>query len=487
MLARHSQIFLKYLVFWQGPTRLLLASSAELLHHPCMSASANFKQYLWPIAITLLGVLAAINVMPREMHAVNEHILGFPDTDILGHRARPYLLGLLCLLPAIAAWIYRCAGSLDRYMARQFITSFALSMGALLTVMILTDLQNNMSDFSEARNTTGLIISYYGIFIPAMFVFILPYVLLLSLLYCLGKMSRHQEIVAMIQTGRGVFRIVMPLLITGVFSSIICLIFNYHWGPWAEGNKDLIIDIAKDGEAERARSVLYRDSESRRVWLVGSFPYQFEETGELENVTVHSFNNGNHPMTKLEAKKAKWSRTNKNWTFSELQLIDLQAVPVPVKIDTPGSITRDWQETPWQIVKPGLDQSHLGIPELNSWLEAHEGVQWANRLPYLTQWHYRIAQPIICLITILLAAPLGIVFSRRGLGGGVSIALFLSAGMLFSSSFFLTFGEAGHMPPLLAAWATNILFALVAFYLFHRRITGRPIYESIKKLIPSGK
>jgi len=306
-----------------------------------MSASANFKQYLWPIAITLLGVLAAINVMPREMHAVNEHILGFPDTDILGHRARPYLLGLLCLLPAIAAWIYRCAGSLDRYMARQFITSFALSMGALLTVMILTDLQNNMSDFSEARNTTGLIISYYGIFIPAMFVFILPYVLLLSLLYCLGKMSRHQEIVAMIQTGRGVFRIVMPLLITGVFSSIICLIFNYHWGPWAEGNKDLIIDIAKDGEAERARSVLYRDSESRRVWLVGSFPYQFEETGELENVTVHSFNNGNHPMTKLEAKKAKWSRTNKNWTFSELQLIDLQAVPVPVKIDTPESITRD--------------------------------------------------------------------------------------------------------------------------------------------------
>ena len=114
-------------------------------------------------------------------------------------------------------------------------------------------------------------------------------------------------------------------------------------------------------------------------------------------------------------------------------------------------------------------------------------MQWANRLPYLTQWHYRIAQPIICLITILLAAPLGIVFSRRGLGGGVSIALFLSAGMLFSSSFFLTFGEAGHMPPILAAWATNIVFALVAIYLFNRRITGRPIYESIKKLVPGGK
>ena len=289
----------------------------------------------------------------------------------------------------------------------------------------------------------------------------------------------------MIQTGRGVFRIVMPLLVTGVFCSVICLIFNYHWGPWADGNKKLIVEVAKDGEADRARSVLYRDKESKRVWLVGSFPYQFEKTGTVHNVTVRSFNDGNHPTMKLEADTAVWSRVSKQWTFTGVHVIDLQSVPVPRRLDTANSITRDWQETPWQIVKPGLDQSHLGIPELNSWLKAHEGVEWANRLPYLTQWHYRIAQPVICLITILLAAPLGIVFSRRGVGGGVSIALFLCAGMLFSSSFFLTFGEAGHLPPILAAWGTNILFALIAIYLFNRRISGRPIYESLKKLLPS--
>ena len=45
-----------------------------------------------------------------------------------------------------------------------------------------------------------------------------------------------------------------------------------------------------------------RDSKSKRVWLVGSFPYQFEKTGILRNVTVHSFNDGKHPTTKLEAR-----------------------------------------------------------------------------------------------------------------------------------------------------------------------------------------
>ena len=233
--------------------------------------------------------------------------------------------------------------------------------------------------------------------------------------------------------------------------------------------------------------MLYRDKESRRVWLVGAFPYHFEKTGELRNVTVSSFNDGGHLTTKLEADVATWSRTNKNWTFKDVLLIDNQSLPVPMKVQTGEFITRDWQETPWQLVKPGLDQSHLGIPELNSWLTANDGVEWANRRPYLTQWHYRFAQPVICLVTILIAAPLGIVFSRRGIGGGVSVAVFLCAGMLFASSFFLTFGEAGQIPPALAAWGTNILFAIIAMYLFHLRLTGRPIYQSLKKLLPSGE
>ncbi|MBT8045334.1 MAG: LptF/LptG family permease, partial [Verrucomicrobiae bacterium] len=269
---------------------ILLALSEMLIHDPAMLGSSSFKTYTWPVAMSLLGVLLCAWIIPREILAVDEHILGFPDTDITGHKLRPLLLGLLCMLPGIAAWLYRFSGSLDRYMARQFLSAFALCMGALMAVMLLTDLQNNISDFNKAQSTMAVMASYYGIFVPAMFVFILPYVLLLALLYCLGKMSRHQEIVAMIQTGRGVFRIVMPLLVTGIFCSVVCLIFNYHWGPWAEGNKDIIVDIAKDGEADRARSVLFRDKDSKRVWLVGAFPYRFEKTGTLRNVTVHSFN-----------------------------------------------------------------------------------------------------------------------------------------------------------------------------------------------------
>ncbi|MGB0775353.1 MAG: LptF/LptG family permease [Akkermansiaceae bacterium] len=447
----------------------------------------TLKAFLWPVLLTVLGAIAAVWVEPREAMIVEEHIKGFPDTDAWGHRLRPALLMVLCLLPALAAWLYRFSGLMDRYMTKQFLKAFGLCMGALIAVMMLADLSNRFTDFQQAPKPFAAAMSYYSIYIPAQVVDVLPYVLMLSLLFCLGKMSRHQEVVAMIQTGRSVLRVVRPLLVTGLFCTIVCLIFNYHWGPWAQGHKRLVVDLASKGEADRATAVQYRDKESRRVWFVGAFPYQFEKTGVLRNVKVMSFDENGHPISRLQAKSATWSHQERTWRFDSAQVLDLRASPVPLKVKGSSSVERDWKETPHQLVKPGLDHTHLGIPELNSWLKAHEGVEWANKLPYLTQWHYRFAQPWICMVVIILAAPLGIVFSRRGIGGGVSVAFLLCTGILFTSPVFLTVGEAGHLPAALAAWGTNILFSLIAIYLFSRRVAGRPIYDSLKKLLPSGE
>ena len=99
-----------------------------------MLETSVLRSYLWPVGLTVLGVFLCSYIVPQEIAAVDEHILGFPDTDITGHRLRPWLLGILCMLPAIAAWMYRFSDSLDRYLARRFLSAFALCMGALMAV-----------------------------------------------------------------------------------------------------------------------------------------------------------------------------------------------------------------------------------------------------------------------------------------------------------------------------------------------------------------
>ena len=100
-------------------------------------AMSAIRPILWPLGLTVLGILLCCYVVPREIAAVDEHILGFPDTDIQGHQIRPWLLALLCMLPAVAAWIYRYSGSLDRYLARRFLAAFGLCMGTIMAIRIL--------------------------------------------------------------------------------------------------------------------------------------------------------------------------------------------------------------------------------------------------------------------------------------------------------------------------------------------------------------
>ena len=57
--------------------------------------------------------------------------------------------------------------------------------------------------------------------------------------------------------------------------------------------------------------------------------------------------------------------------------------------------------------------------------------------------------------------------------------------MLFTSTIFLALGESGYLPPVWAAWGTNILAFILAMYLIQCRLVGRPIYQSLRKLLPS--
>ncbi len=442
---------------------------------------------LWPVITIALGIGLSLWIVPQELASVNEQITVFPESDIRGHMLRPYLLVLLFFLPAIAAVLYRFADTLDRYLSKQFFNAFALVFISLLSVWLLMDFQNHQSEFRDSGQPLEYARRFYTSQMPAVIVLILPYALMLSLLLALGRLSRGREIVAMIQTGRGIFRITLPLLVVGTMCSLVCLIFNYHLAPLASGYKDAILDEATQRKASRARSVLYPNVADNREWYVGFFPYDFDKGEPLENILVTTFEaNGGAPVLRMSAESAHWDRETRLWEFRGTNFVDLSSRPVPTKLEAPDPFYTDWRESPWQIIKPGLKEENMGIPDLNSWLKENEGLEWADTLPYLTQWHYRWSQPVICLVIIMLATPLGVVFTRRGLGGGVAVAVMLCAGMLFSSTFFLTFGESGAMPPILAAWFTNILFTFVAVYLFRRRITGRPIYQSIKKLLPGG-
>ena len=446
----------------------------------------HFSRFLLPLALAAAGTALCAVLVPAEVEAVKQQLVGFPDSDAQAHQARPMILAALCFLPALAGFAYTLGGTMDRYIARQFAGIFGLCLGALGVIWFLMDFGDKVGDFRDSKHMLHTIGTFYGTRAPAVLLLLLPYSLLLALLYSLGKLSGTREVIAMIQGGRSVIRITMPLIIAGVFFSLLSLGMNYHWAPIAEGSVDQILAEASGKPTAEASNVLYRNPVDRRLWEIGAFPQDYHKGAPLLDVEVTTTRADKTLESRLTAKRAFWDRTSHRWTFEQPVVGNFEPnMPPDFETHAESLFIDTWPETPWQLIKPGLSAAYLGIPDLDSWLQANaRGGQFADPAPYLTQWQYRWALPFTCMVTVLLATPLAIHFSRRGPGGGIILAVVLSALMLLFTSISLALGEAGTFRPFHAAWLPNIAFALVGLYLFRRRITGKPIYLILRKLLP---
>ena len=394
---------------------------------------SNVPRWLPPLLLVLFGLAAALIFVPLEQAAVTEQFSGFPDSHILSNSSRPYILALLCLMPGIAGIAYSLGSTFDRYLARQFISIFLICLAALFAIWLLIDLGDNLGDFKNSPNRALSLLVFYLYRTPAILLVLLPYTLLLSLIYGLGKFSKSNEIIAMIQSGTGIIRVTAPLIFAGIWSSVLLLGLNFHWAPHAEGLRDELTARANNRPVVQATNVLFRDPDSQRLWMVGAFPENFEKGAALQNVEITTINPDRTLKSRMTTESARYDPEARTWTFlnplfarfTEGESPQFEQMEEPI-------IRKKWHETPSQIIKPGLAVEYLGIPELSTWLSSPIADQpTSNRAAYLTHWHYRWALPIACIVTVLLAAPLSIHFARRGAGSGIFLAVVLSVMMLF--------------------------------------------------------
>jgi len=442
------------------------------------------------IILLLLGLGAGAFLSPFETAAVREHLIGFPDASPQLHHYRIWAVRVLCLVPALGALWYSFAPILDRYLFRKALGSFLIATSAFILLFLLLDFQSSMDEILGAfrppeegetpiANPWKFVGSYYTVMLSQVIVLLLPFTTLLGLLFALGQLSASREIIAFTQTGRGIFRFLRPLIVIGSLISLASFCLNFHLAPWSEGYGEALLESSRRGSTSQATNVMHQNEKDRRYWLIERFSY--DQT--LLDIHVTTIDEDGALQSRFRAKKATWNRETGDWTFSQPTRLLVQMEPTPIyEENLPDPlIISDWSETPSQLIQRGLNPLYLGVPGLKDWLRLNPDQTHFQTRGFETQLCYRWAKPWLCLVSVLLAAPLGISFSRQARGGTVAVAVILSGLMLFSAEVLLAFGDSGQIPSVPAAWATNGIFALIGLILIQRRIVGRPIFQSIRK------
>ena len=143
---------------------------------------------------------------------------------------------------------------------------------------------------------------------------------------------------------------------------------------------------------------------------------------------------------------------------------------VPIRTDI-----SDWPETPWSIISSSLQPDFMSVQELVSYLKAHGGVEKGKLAAFRTQLFHRFAYPMECLIAVLVAAPLGISFSRRGVLGGVAGAILALIGLVFLNQLFVSLGKGMKISAWLAVWMPHLIVGSIGLILFAFRSRNRDL------------
>lgn len=351
---------------------------------------------------------------------------------------------------------------ITKYIIREFLKIFFLCLATCMGLFFVIDLSvHYLDNFSEYNPPVLLTVLFCSYKIPQIFYWMCPMAILLAIFLSLALFSRNNEIIAMKAGGISVYKIITPLV---VMSGCLVLISFV--------NQELIMPYTSQ-RAEYTENIRIKQKKGKRLLKQDRFWYRSDDTicsidlfeynsNTLKGITLYFFDKQFNLVKRIDAGLGKW--VENRWKFYNLVIRSFNpGGSMDIEISDEKIIPL--RETPDDFKTARREPEEMSYAELRDYIAKIEraGYKIPEYAPYL---YAKISFPFICLIMPFLAIPLAL---RVGRGGGIAWGVGLSVIIGFTHfvffNFSLSLGRAELLPPLLSAWAANIIFGAIGIFL----------------------
>ncbi|MBW1939274.1 MAG: LptF/LptG family permease [Deltaproteobacteria bacterium] len=345
---------------------------------------------------------------------------------------------------------------LSRMLLREMAIPFLFSFCALSVLLLL----GSLLPLLEPMLRAGIKFTELGkiaiLLLPTFWAFVLPMATLLGILLGFLRLSRDSEMLALFACGAGLKKLIIPVIMV----SITTCLFSFFLSA-------SVIPKAKTSSRNFIRELTERS-------LARGIPEKifFSPMSKLTLYVDKSLDQG-HRFKGVYIQDARKEQVTYQIMAREGELFAQPGgleVGLRLSNGTLNRISDDYRKTDTLDFKsyalrlslPGKDRKQKrGELGLGSLLKAASDPDTSARhkVHFLTEFHERLAVPVGALILGIMAAPLGILFGRTGLSGG--IALGLAAFLLYylSMAFAASLADTGNISPVIALWVPNLIFA----------------------------
>jgi len=358
---------------------------------------------------------------------------------------------------------------LDRYILRQFLSTYVFVVFLLLAVITVIDLTEKTEKYAKANLSFIQVLGYYGDFIPWIAGLITPITVFIATVYVTARLAGRTEIIAILSSGVSFRRLLLPYFIGAFLIAAISFWLNGWIIP--NSNKSRLafeMEYLKAKISSNHRNIHMQVASNTFLYL-----QSYNNTSDKGyNFTLERFKD-RKLIEKLSAERIHWDTLKRKWTLEDWTLVKVKQIFEPVSNDSVNAVVSEITtkgaslDTALIIHPKEFDNDYrkfdgLTINELSAYIKTLKARGSAGIETYEVEKYTRFASPFSIFILTFMGV---IVSSRKSRGGtGFQIALGFALSFIFILFFmmFRSFAEAGTLPPQISVWIPAIIFGILS-------------------------
>lgn len=354
--------------------------------------------------------------------------------------------------------------ALDTFILRELVPSFFFGIMSFSIILVAGSLLFQIAELIIEKGVSfGVVIRLFIYSMPKLVAYTIPMSCLLATLLGFGKMSANSEIVALKSSGLSFQRIVRPVILVAVFVSIAAFAINETVVPVCERAASNIMsyEVLKQSPVIFKEKIFLKEENSAGLNRVIYIDSMKTTNGDMKGIVVEEFENGRLARI-TSAEKGYW--VNGSWWIENGNVFDIDSkseVRLLYKFDKQALMLN---MNPDEVSSASVKPEDMTMPELMKAIKLAE-MSGQKTSGLWMVFHVRVSVPWACVVLALVGAALGSRPQRSSSSVGLGLSVIIVFVYYVILSFAQSFGEAGILPPLFAAWLANIIFLLVGLLL----------------------
>jgi lipopolysaccharide export system permease protein len=289
----------------------------------------------------------------------------------------------------------------------------------------------------------------------------------IACIYFSTKMAGQSEFIAILAGGVPYPRMLRPFMVGAVLLALLFWYASQYWVPKAEvirtNFQATYIDRNSSYNSDPYRSSSYylRVDSGTYVGL-----RYYDTARKVASSFFLSKVRNDKIYYNLRAESMRWDTAKKDWLLTSVVEQTNDGLKETARLISSMHINLNMR--PEELKRDDYLKDKLTTPQLRRFIRMEElrGSEGLNT--YKVESYHRDASPFSVIILTVIGAVIATRKIRGGSGIHLALGLVLAATFVIMDKFSVTFATKGNFSPMLAAWTPNIIFGVVAVWLYRR-------------------